>query len=91
MVSSKVDSKMRIRIPKEVRNALGVGEGDAVRWFLLSSKIAGLMVESHEEGEEEEKILDFLVNLSSKKIKRTGKPDYAPISKSDLWLNVQDD
>lgn len=48
MVSSKVDSKMRIRIPKEVKDALGIGEGDAVRWFLLSSKIAGLMVESNE-------------------------------------------
>lgn len=31
------------------------------------------------------------MNLSSKKIKRTGKPDYDPISKSDLWLSVQDD
>ncbi|MBS7269499.1 MAG: AbrB/MazE/SpoVT family DNA-binding domain-containing protein [Candidatus Freyarchaeota archaeon] len=88
-MSSKVDSKRRVRIPDEVRDALGIKEGDSVRWILLSSKIAGLMVESHEEGEE--KILDFLVSLSSKKIKRTGKADYAPITKSDLWLSVQEE
>jgi bifunctional DNA-binding transcriptional regulator/antitoxin component of YhaV-PrlF toxin-antitoxin module len=82
---------MRVHVPEEVKDALGIREGDTVRWILLSSKIAGLIVESNEEGEEEEKILDFLVNLSSKKIKRTGKPDYTPISKSDLWFSVQED
>ncbi|MEM2134747.1 MAG: AbrB/MazE/SpoVT family DNA-binding domain-containing protein [Candidatus Freyarchaeota archaeon] len=88
-MSSKVDSKGRVRIPDEVRESLGIKEGDSVRWILLSSKIAGLMVESSEEGEE--KFLDFLVSLSSKKIKRTGKANYAPLSKSDLWLNMQED
>ncbi|WXG39819.1 MAG: AbrB/MazE/SpoVT family DNA-binding domain-containing protein [Candidatus Freyarchaeum deiterrae] len=91
MVSFKVDSKMRVRIPKEVRDALGIKEGDAVRWILLGSKIAGLMVESNGKGGKEEKILDFLVNLGSKTIKRSGKPDYSHISKSDLWLSVQED
>jgi len=88
-VSSKVDSKRRVRIPNEVRDALGIKEGDSVRWILLSSKIVGLMVDSNEGGEE--KILDFLASLSSKKIKRMGKADYAPISKSDLWLSVQEE
>ena len=90
-MSSKIDSKRRVRIPEEVKDALGIKEGDAVRWILLSKKIAGLMVESEGEGGEEEKVLDFLVNLGSKKIERTGKPDYTPISKSDLWLSVQED
>ena len=52
LASSKVDSKRRVRIPNGVRDALGIKEGDSVRWFILSSKIAGLMVESDEEGEE---------------------------------------
>ncbi len=90
-MSSRVDSKGRVCIPKEVKDALGIKEGGSVRWILLGSKIAGLMVESGVGEVEEEKILDFLVNLSSKKINRIGKPDYMPISKSDLWLSVQED
>jgi len=91
LASSKVDSKRRVRIPNGVRDALGIKEGDSVRWFILSSKIAGLMVESNEEEEETKQILEFLTNLSSKKIERTGKPDYRPVSKSDLWLGVKED
>lgn len=83
MLTSKVDSKRRIRIPKEVAEAMGVREGDTVRWSIIGDCVAAVTVEK--EGEAED-ALRFLENLASMSIRRTGEPDYSEFSKSELWM-----
>lgn len=82
MLTSKVDSKRRIRIPKEVFEVMGIREGDTVRWIPLGERMAAVVAEKGEEND----VLVFLEKLGSTKIERTGEPDYREVSKSELWL-----
>ena len=86
MLASRVDSKRRIRIPKKVFEAMGIRVGDIVRWVLVGERVAAVIAEKEEE---ENEVLSFLENLPSKKIERTGEPDYKEASKSELWLEEE--
>lgn len=85
MLASRVDSKRRIRIPEKVFEAMGIREGDVVRWVLMGERVAAVIAEK----EEENGVLSFLENLSSRKIGRTGEPDYREFSKPELWLEEE--
>lgn len=87
MSNSKLDSKGRVLVPKEIRESFGLKQGMLLRWIPLSEKIVGLMIEVEEKGEYED-VLAFLENLRAGEIERFGKPDYRPISKSELWLRA---
>lgn len=87
MSTSRLDSKGRVSIPKEIRERFGIKQGTLLRWIPLGERIIGLTVEV-EEGEEYKDILAFLEDLKPHEIERFGEPDYSPISKSELWLKA---
>jgi bifunctional DNA-binding transcriptional regulator/antitoxin component of YhaV-PrlF toxin-antitoxin module len=87
MPTAKLDSKGRVLVPREIRESFRIKQGTLLRWIPLSEKIVGLMVET-EKKEGYEGILAFLENLKANEIERFGKPDYRPISKSELWLRA---
>jgi len=87
MNASRIDSKGRVSIPKEVRERLRITQGTLLRWIPLSERMIGLAVEAEEKSDHQD-ILAFLENLGANKIERFEEPDYRPISKSELWLKV---
>ncbi|KPV65522.1 MAG: SpoVT / AbrB like domain protein [Candidatus Bathyarchaeota archaeon BA1] len=87
MSTSRLDSKGRVSIPREIREHLKIKRGALLRWIPLGERMIGLAVEVEEKCEYRD-ILSFLENLKAHKIERFGEPDYSPVSKSELWLKT---
>ncbi len=85
MRTSRVDSKGRVLLPKEIRERMGIDKGTLLRWIPFSERVIGLVVEK-KEGNDYESVLSFLENLTINEVERSGRPDYTPISKKDLWI-----
>lgn len=87
MPDSKLDSKGRVLIPKKIREQFGIKKGTLLRWIPLGEKVVGLMV-NEENKKDYESVWTFLETLKADEIERFGKPDYKPISKTELWLRA---
>jgi len=85
--TSKIDSKGRTLIPKEIRDKLRWMSGARLTWITLGEELVGVRAKA-EETDASDSVINFLETISPAEIKRFDKPDYRPISKADLWLSA---
>lgn len=85
--SSRIDDKGRIIVPSPIRRRLGIRVGSKLSWRLLGGRSASVTVVKAKEGSEA--VLEFLDSLENLRIERTARPEFAPVSKEELWLKAK--
>lgn len=87
MPASKIDSKGRTLVPKEIRDKLNLRGGAKLSWVVLGEGFVGVKVGA-EEADTNESIINFLRSLSPADVERFDRPDYRPVSKAELWMSA---
>jgi len=86
--NSRVDDRGRTIVPSPIRRKLGIRSGSRLSWSPLGGRSASVTLVKAKS--ESEAVLEFLDSLEGLKIERTGRPDFAPVSKGELWLKASE-